>query len=616
MNRIGAHSETDQLQTVILGTALDWGGIPLAEDCYDPRSLESVQTDSYPDRETVFKQLEAFKNVLESHGVDVLRPICIESLNQVFARDISFVVDDKFVIPHIIEDRQKELDGILPIIDKVDAYALLKMPEGAHAEGGDVLLWHNYIFIGCSEEEEFLKYKVARTNQAGVDFIQSHFPNKVVKTFKLNKSDTDPRKNTLHLDCCFQPIGKNKALLYPAGFQNEEDVEWIVNYFGEENIFIVTEDEAYHLFPNVFSINAKIIVSNSSFSRLNDHLRDWGFIVEEIEYDAVAQMGGLLRCTTQPLYRKSMRQTTSHILMVRPAAFRMNEQTAVNNFYQKQKEGLSPQEIREQAIAEFDRFAERLSSAGVRVHIIQDEVDPSTPDALFPNNWMSLHENGSVALYPMYAANRRQERRMEIFDELKSKGYQINTILDFTALEDLNQFMEGTGSLVLDRVNRIAYAALSERTNRDAVLEVCQSLGFKACMFNAFQSVDGKRVPIYHTNVMMCIGSSLAAVCLDCIDDETERAALKNVLLESGKEILELSEAQINQFAGNMLQLESEDGRTLFVMSEQACKSLTVEQLETIEQSAHIIDSPLDIIEELGGGSARCMIAENFLPYE
>ena len=308
------------------------------------------------------------------------------------------------------------------------------------------------------------------------------------------------------------------------------------------------------------------------------------------------------------------RQTTSHIIMIRPDNFRMNEQTAVNNFYQQSAKGLTPKEVSERAIKEFDALVEILKQEGVDVMVLQDIPDPSTPDSLFPNNWISFHEDGRIGLYPMYAENRRWERRRDILEPIEDLGFVHPDFVDFTKFENENKFLEGTGSLVLDRVNKIAYAAISERTHPDLVKQFCETFGYRPVTFHAMQTVDRSRAPIYHTNVMMCIGKDVAMVCLDCVDDETERYKLKTSILSSGKTLIELSEEQINRFAGNMLELESKDGEALIVMSNQAYKSLTSEQVETIEKHGKIVESKLDMIEQLGGGSARCMIAENFLP--
>ncbi|MEM7160993.1 MAG: arginine deiminase-related protein [Bacteroidota bacterium] len=292
----------------------------------------------------------------------------------------------------------------------------------------------------------------------------------------------------------------------------------------------------------------------------------------------------------------------------------MNEQTAFNNYYQSNTSSLNSSEIVLKALEEFDAFVLQLRQAGVEVNVFQDSESPSTPDALFPNNWMSFHANGTVALYPMFAENRRKERRMDIFDSLKKEGFEISEFIDFSSSEEDEKYMEGTGSLVLDRKNKIAYAALSERTHREIVEMVCQKLGFRPVLFTALQTVASKRLPIYHTNVMMSIGNELAMICLECIDDLYERESLKGSLIQSGKSIIELSEAQINAFAGNMQQLKSKSGKDLIVMSSQAYKSLKADQIFKIESKASIVHSPLYLIEELGGGSARCMIAENFLP--
>lgn len=309
------------------------------------------------------------------------------------------------------------------------------------------------------------------------------------------------------------------------------------------------------------------------------------------------------------------RQTTSTLLMIRPVGFRMNEQTAVNNYYQKVLDGLSPEKVNEAAVQEFDRFVGVLESKGINVISIQDTPNPDTPDSIFPNNWVSFHHDGRVALYPMFAENRRLERREDIFDDLKNHyGFEINEIIDFTEFEDHNKYLEGTGSMILDRYNRIAYAAISERTDRRAFELFCEVFDYVGVVFEAFQSVGEERKPIYHTNVMMCIANHFAIVCLDAIDDAEEREMVSQTIRDSGKEIISISEEQTQRFAGNMLEVANSEGKSYLVMSTSAFEALNTEQKERIEKHSEIIHSSLDTIEACGGGSARCMMAEVFLP--
>lgn len=309
------------------------------------------------------------------------------------------------------------------------------------------------------------------------------------------------------------------------------------------------------------------------------------------------------------------RQTTSTLLMIRPEGFRMNEQTAVNNYYQKVLDGLGADKVSEAAEKEFDRFVDVLQNKGVQVVVIQDTPEPSTPDAVFPNNWVSFHHDGRVALYPMFAENRRQERREDIFDELKNHyGLQVNEIIDFTEFEDHSKYLEGTGSMILDRANRIAYAALSERTDRRAFELFCEVFDYVGVIFEAFQNVEGERKPIYHTNVMMCVAYHFAIVCLDSIDDPDEREMLTQTLRDSGKEIISITEEQTQRFAGNMLEVANTEGKPLLVMSTSAFEALEKGQIDRIEKHCEIVHSSLDTIEACGGGSARCMMAEVFLP--
>ncbi len=309
------------------------------------------------------------------------------------------------------------------------------------------------------------------------------------------------------------------------------------------------------------------------------------------------------------------KQSTDTIMMIKPVRFRFNEQTAVNNYYQKAIEGLSTDQIQQNAQDEFEKFVKKLTAKGVNVIVVEDTAEPDTPDSIFPNNWVSFHSDGRVGLYPMCAPNRRAERRMDIFDLLKDQhGLKVESFENFTHYENEERFLEGTGSMILDREHKVAYAAISGRTDVEIFKEFCQKFAYQSVTFVANQTVDGDRLPIYHTNVMMCVADEFAIVCLDSIDDVNERLELIHSLEEADKEIIEISEDQVNQFAGNMLQVQSEDGDKYLIMSSSAYHSLTKEQIEAINNYCAIIHSSLDTIEALGGGSARCMMAEVFLP--
>ena len=309
-----------------------------------------------------------------------------------------------------------------------------------------------------------------------------------------------------------------------------------------------------------------------------------------------------------------MKQTTNSIVIIRPVAFRMNEQTAVNNYYQKVLDGLLPATVNAKAQQEFDTFVEKLQAVGVDVTVVDDTLDPDTPDSIFPNNWISFHENGDVAMYPMFAENRRAERREEILDILEDKGFVINNIVDYTSAEEDGFFLEGTGSLLLDRENSKAYCALSPRADEELFIEFCEDFDYAPVIFEAFQTVDGERKLIYHTNVMMCLGENFAVICSDCIDDKKERKMVLDNLKENNKEIILITEAQVNSFAGNMLEVRGANDKKYLVMSAVAHQCLTLTQIEQLEKHAEILSSSLDTIEACGGGSARCMMAEVFLP--
>jgi hypothetical protein len=292
----------------------------------------------------------------------------------------------------------------------------------------------------------------------------------------------------------------------------------------------------------------------------------------------------------------------------------MNEQTAVNNYYQKVLDGLLPATVNAKAQQEFDTFVEKLRAVGVDVTVVDDTLNPDTPDSIFPNNWISFHENGDVALYPMFAENRREERREEILDMLEDKDFVINNIVDYTSAEEDGFFLEGTGSLLLDRANAKAYCALSPRADEELFIEFCEDFDYAPVIFEAFQTVNGERKLIYHTNVMMCLGETFAVICSDCIDDKKERKMVLDNLKENGKEIILITEAQVNNFAGNMLEVRGANDKRYLVMSTSAYQSLTPKQIAQLENHAEILSSSLDTIEACGGGSARCMMAEIFLP--
>jgi hypothetical protein len=308
-----------------------------------------------------------------------------------------------------------------------------------------------------------------------------------------------------------------------------------------------------------------------------------------------------------------MQQTTNTILMIRPINFRKNEQTAVNNYFQEDID-LQNAEINKQAQKEFDAYVFKLRSYGVQVVVISDTATSDTPDSLFPNNWISFHSEGVVGLYPMFAENRRLERRDDILNELEKSGFLIENVVDYTSAEEEGFYLEGTGSIILDRVNKKAYCALSARADEDLFIEFCEDFEYTPVVFAANQTVKDKREAIYHTNVMMCIAEAFAVICLDTIDDKSERKNVLKHLKEDGKQIIDITEAQMHNFAGNMLQVRGENDALFLVMSKTAHDSLTQSQIAKINNHCKIISSSLETIETCGGGSARCMMAEVFLP--
>ena len=309
-----------------------------------------------------------------------------------------------------------------------------------------------------------------------------------------------------------------------------------------------------------------------------------------------------------------MSQITNTVLMVRPVQFRMNEQTSVNNYYQKVPENILSEVVNKMAVKEFDGMVRKLKKVGIQVIVVKDTKEFDTPDSIFPNNWISFHSNGTIGLYPMFAENRRLERKESVLEAVETQGFVVKNVVDYSGAEVDNLFLEGTGSILLDRVNNKAYCAISDRADEGLFIEFCEDFEYTPVVFSAFQTVNDKREKIYHTNVMMCIGDTFAVVCLASIDDKNQRKSLIKQLQDDGKKVIEISEDQVNHFAGNMLQLKGVEEASYLVMSQSALKSLRPAQVKLIESHTTILSCPLDTIESCGGGSARCMMAEVFLP--
>lgn len=303
MLQLNVKNETSRLRAVVLGSAVNNGPTPTAEEAYDPKSLEHILAGTYPIEKDMIAEMEAFNTVFQKYDVQVFRPSMIENYNQIFTRDIGFVIDDTFIKANILPDRERELDAIQYVIDQINPANVVRPPEDVHIEGGDVMLWNDHIFIGTYKGSDYKDYITARTNMQGVQYIKELFPHKIVKEFDLVKSKIEARDNALHLDCCFQPVGKNKGIIYKSGFREEADYMYLVKLFGKENLFHITRDEMYNMNSNVFSIDENVVVSEKNFTRLNAWLREQGFTVEEIPYAEIAKQEGLLRCSTLPLIR-------------------------------------------------------------------------------------------------------------------------------------------------------------------------------------------------------------------------------------------------------------------------------------------------------------------------
>ena len=302
-------------------------------------------------------------------------------------------------------------------------------------------------------------------------------------------------------------------------------------------------------------------------------------------------------------------QTTDTVLMIEPIAFGFNEQTAVNNYFQIQQEG----NVQDKALKEFNAFVEKLRAKDINVITIKDTLEPKTPDSIFPNNWVSFHADGKVVLYPMFAENRRLERRDDIINQIKEQ-FEVTEVIDYSGAEKDNLFLEGTGSMIFDHDNKLAYGSVSLRLDEGLFRKFCSDFGFQPVVFHSYQTAGEERLPIYHTNVMMCVADQFVVICLDCIDDESDRNNVIETIKNSGKELIEISEDQMQNFAGNMLQVQNKSGEKFLVMSQSAYKSLNRDQVSAIEKYCEIIYSDLEVIETNGGGSARCMLAEVFLP--
>ncbi len=303
MMKIHVSNEVNTLEAVVLGSAHSNGPTPSLEDAYDPKSREHIKAGTYPKVEDMHVEMEAVAGVLEKHNVIVYRPEIIEDYNQIFSRDIAFAIDDKMIKANILPERDREFQAVKQIWNQVDSESQIILPEECHVEGGDVMPWNDHIFIGTYRGSNYPDYITARTNMEAVNALQDLFPQKIVKSFNLRKSNSVARDNALHLDCCFQPLGKGKAIIHKEGFLQDEEYQWLVDFFGKENCFHISKDEMYRMFSNVFSISPEVVISEQSFTRLNDWLRSEGFMVEEVPYNEIAKQEGLLRCSTMPLIR-------------------------------------------------------------------------------------------------------------------------------------------------------------------------------------------------------------------------------------------------------------------------------------------------------------------------
>ncbi len=301
--QLNVNDETSRLRAVVLGTAYSNGPTPALEDAYDPKSRQHIEAGTYPQIEDMVNEMEAVNQVFKKYDITVYRPKNIPDYNQIFTRDIGFVIGDKFIKANILPDRDQELDALQHVLDKIHPSQIIKPPEEVHIEGGDVMVHNEYLFVGTYRGADYADYVIARTNVEAIAWLEETFPDKKVVSFDLRKDNMDPYKNALHLDCCFQPVGKHKCIIYKGGFLQEKEYEWLVNHFGNENCFDITREEMYHMNSNIFSIAPDIVVSEKGFTRLNTWLREQGITVEEVPYAEIAKQEGLLRCSTLPLIR-------------------------------------------------------------------------------------------------------------------------------------------------------------------------------------------------------------------------------------------------------------------------------------------------------------------------
>lgn len=303
--KLNITNETGKLRSVVLGQPNSMGADPTLDEAYDAKSYHTIQHGTYPKENDIIREMTEFEKILKKYDVDVYRPEIIEDYNQVFARDVAFVIDDKMIISNVISDRADEQDAYRKIFEKVEWRKIVNLPDTAHIEGGDVIVWDDFLFIGTCFSEDYRNYKTARTNEYAIEILKEYFPKKRIIDLELKKNDTVPYEGILHLDCTFNPVGKDKCIIYKNGFVDESDYRLLIDIFGEENCFHVTDQEMFEMFPNIFSISPEVVVSDSSFTRMNNFMRDeWGMTVEEIPYREISKMGGLLRCSTMPLVRE------------------------------------------------------------------------------------------------------------------------------------------------------------------------------------------------------------------------------------------------------------------------------------------------------------------------
>lgn len=302
--KLNIKNETGRLRSVVLGQPQSMGSVPTLEESYDAKSYHTIQHDVYPTEADIVYEMTEFEKVLKKYGVEVLRPEVIQDYNQVFARDVAFVIEDKMILSNLIPDRADEQEAYSKIFEQVEWRKIINLPDTAHIEGGDVIVWNDFIFVGTCFSEDYRNFKTARTNEYAIEILKEFFPKKRIIDLDLKKDDRVPYQGVLHLDCTFNPVGKDKCIIYKNGFVNEDDYRLILNIFGKENCFHITDEEMFDMCPNIFSISPEVVVSDKAFIRLNEHMRnEWGLTVEEIPYREISKMGGLLRCSTMPLVR-------------------------------------------------------------------------------------------------------------------------------------------------------------------------------------------------------------------------------------------------------------------------------------------------------------------------